>query len=312
VIRAGDKAWHSWGMLTKRRTAGIGAVLLAVAISIAGCSASGHGVSIQPQAVSGGGAVAQDSSGSSKSTGTTGTRLDVITGSVVIRTKNPIAAAGEAASIVDKAGGRVDDRNQVAATRTTPADAQLTLRIPASKLTPTLAALKKVGSEVSITQSTSDVTTTSEDLGARITALQTSIARLLALEAKATNTADVIQLENDISDRQGDLESLQAQQRTLNDQIAMATIKLHLIAPSVVIAPAGPPSPATAFFAGLSGFQVFFTWAFLVLTYLAPWIVLGAIIWIAIVVLVRVRRRRRGAEPATPTATAEAPPPPAA
>jgi hypothetical protein len=229
----------------------------------------------------------------------------VITGTMVLRTKNPIAAAGKAASIVDKAGGRVDDRDQVAATRTAPADARLTLRIPASKLTPTLAALKKVGSEVSITQSTSDVTTASEDLGARITALQTSIARLLALEAKASNTADVIELENDISDRQGDLESLQAQQRSLNDQIAMATIKLHLIAPSVVITPAGPPSPATAFFAGLSGFRVFFTWAFLGLTYLLPWLVLGAIIWIGIVVVVRIRRKRRAA------ATAAIPPPPA-
>jgi hypothetical protein len=297
-------------MLRKTRTAGVGAILLAIALSVAGCSSVGFGSSEHANvAVPGSGAVAQDSAGSTQTTGETTNRLDVITGTVVIRTKNPIAAAGEAASIVDKAGGRVDDRDQTAATKTTPADARLTLRIPASKLTQTLAALKKVGTEVSITQSTADVTTKSEDLGARITALQTSITRLLALEAKASNTADVIELENDISDRQGDLESLQAQQRYLNDQIAMATIKLHLIAPSVVITPAGPPSATTAFFAGLSGFGNFFTWAFLVITYLLPWLILAAIIWIGIVVLVRMRRRRRAA--AGPAVDTAPPPPPA-
>jgi hypothetical protein len=285
-------------MLTKSRSAGLAAVILAIAISVAGCSASGGSSS----SISGGaipapgvGSITHDSSGTSETAGDVVTRQVVTTGSVVIRTANPIAAAGKVATIVDKAGGRVDDRDQTAATKTAPADARLTLRIPANKLTQTLAKLKAVGSEVSITQSTDDVTTKSEDLGARIIALQTSITRLLALEAKADSTADVIELENDISNRQGDLESLQAQQRYLNDQIAMATIKLHLIAPSVVITPPGPPSAASAFLAGLSGFGTFFNWAFLVLTYLVPWLVLAAIIWVGIVLLVRWRRRRRAA-----------------
>jgi hypothetical protein len=281
-------------MLTKRRSAGLGAILLAVAISVAGCSASGGGASTAGNgaAVPGVGTDAHVSTGASKTAGDAVTRQVVTTGSVVIRSAHPISAAGKAATIVDHAGGRVDDRNQTAATKTTPADARLTLRIPENRLSQTLAALKKVGSVVSISQSTDDVTTKSEDLAARITALQTSITRLLALEAKATNTSDLIELESDISSRQGDLESLEGQQRYLNDQIAMATIKLHLIAPSVVIATTGPPSPASAFFGGLSGFGVFFTWAFLVLTYLLPWLVLGAVIWIGIVVLLRMRRKR--------------------
>jgi hypothetical protein len=77
-------------------------------------------------------------------------------------------------------------------------------------------------------------------LGARIDALQTSITRLLALEAKAT----------------------------------------------------GPPSPASAFFAGLSGFGPFFNWFFLVLLYALPWLVLGGVVWFGIGYLIRWRRRR--------------------
>jgi hypothetical protein len=295
-------------MLTKRRGAALGAILLATAISIAGCSASGGGASSANVAQPAVGSDAHAATGGTEAAGSVVTRKVVTTGSVVIRSSHPISAADRAARIVDDAGGRVDDRNQTEATKSSPADARLTLRIPESRLTQTIAALKKVGTEVSITESTADVTTKSEDLGARITALQTSIGRLLALEAKASRTSDVIELESDISSRQGDLESLEAQQRYLNDQIELATIKLHVIAPSVVIAPPGPPSAASAFFGGLSGFGVFFTWVFLVLTYLLPWLVLGAIIWIGIVVLLRVRAKRRGARPAVETGTPTPPP----
>lgn len=293
-------------MLPRRRWILVPALAITVALSAAGCSAtSGAASSADLGGVAKGVAPdSQDSSGSSTTTGDLVTRQVVTKGSVLIRAKNPIKAADQAASIVDDAGGRVDDRNQTAATKTQPADATLTLRIPSDQLTQTLAQLKSIGTELSITESTDDVTTKSEDLTARINALQTSINQLLKIEAKTTRTADIITLENEISDRQGDLESLQAQQRYLNDQVAMSTIKLHLIAPSVVVTKPGPPSAASAFFAGFSGFGLVFNWIFLVLVYLLPWLILGAVIWIGIVLLIRWRRRR--------SAAAAAPAPPAA
>jgi hypothetical protein len=280
-------------MLTPRRLF-VPAVVLALGLGITGCSAAGSGNSIA------GGAPAQvapapDShvaTGSAESSSDVVKRQIVTTGTVIIKTANPISAADKAAAITDAAGGRVDDRNQSAATRDSTAQATLTLRIPSARLTQTLAQLKKIGTEESITISTDDVTTKSEDLGARITALQTSITRLLALEAKATSTADVITLENDIASRQGDLESLTAQQRYLNDQISMSTIKLQLLAPSAAIVKPGPPSPASAFIAGLSGFGLFFNWLFLAVLYLLPWLILAGLVWVGIVVLIRARRRR--------------------
>jgi hypothetical protein len=267
-------------------------------LALTGCSAAGSHSS-----TAGGAAIqaapapdSQAAAGSADTSSDVVTRQVVTTGNVVIKTSNPIAAADKAATITDAAGGRVDDRNQSAATRDSTAQATLTLRIPSARLTPTLVKLKKIGTEESITISTDDVTTKSEDLGARITALQTSITRLLALEARATTTADVITLENDISSRQGDLESLTAQQRYLNDQVAMSTIKLQLLAPSAAIVKPGPPSPASAFLAGLSGFGLFFSWFFLVLLYALPWLVLAGVIWVGTVYFIR--RRRRAASPA--------------
>jgi hypothetical protein len=224
-------------------------------------------------------------------------RQVVTTGTVVIKTDHPISAADEAAAITDAAGGRVDDRNQSAATRDEPANATLTLRIPSDRLTPALAKLKKLGSVQSVSISTDDVTTKSEDLNARITALQTSITRLLALESKATTTADLIALESDIATRQGDLESLTAQQRYLKDQVSMSTIKLELLAPTAAVVKPGPPTPGSAFIAGVSGFGVFFNWVFLVVVYLLPWLVLVAAIWIGLVYFLRWRRRRRAVPP---------------
>ncbi len=291
-------------MPTARRLA-LPALVLAVGLALAGCSSAGSSasnLSVKPAPAPGapvaGSQVAAGGSGSAQSSSDVITRQVVTTGTVVIRAQHPIAAADRAASITDAAGGRVDDRNQSAATKTSLEQATLTLRIPSSKLTPTLAKLKTIGHELSITVSTNDVTTKSEDLGARITALQTSITRLLALEAKATATADVITLENDIATRQGDLESLTAQQRYLDDQVSMATITLRLIAPTAAVAKPGPPSAGSAILAGLSGFGLFFTWLFLALLYALPWLVLAAVAWVVVVVLLRRRRRRRAATPA--------------
>jgi hypothetical protein len=300
-------------MFVPRRLA-LPALILALGLSLAGCSAAGSGgsavsgVAVAPVPApeshvatgsvgSSGSAASGSAASDSAASGDAVKRQDVTTGTVVIRSGNPISAANRAASIVDAAGGRVDDRNQAAATRSSSAHATLTLRIPSAKLTATLATLAKIGTEESITLSTNDVTTTSEDLNARITALQTSITRLLALEAKATDTADVIALENDIADRQGELESLTAQQRYLKDQISLSTITLRLVAPGAAVVKPGPPSPFTAILAGFSGFGLFFTWLFLALLYLLPWLVLAAVVWIATVFLLRRRRRRRAAPP---------------
>ena len=280
-------------MFTSRRLA-IPTLVLVLGLSLTGCSAGRLGsASGGSEAISPGTAPnSKVSDGSGSKSSVIVKRQVVTTGTVVIKTANPISAADHAASITDAAGGRVDDRNQNAATATDPASATLTLRIPSSRLTRALAQLKKLGTVESIAISTDDVTTKSEDLGARITALQTSITRLLALEAKATTTADLIALEGDIASRQADLESLTAQQRYLNDQMSMSTIKLELLAPSAAIVKPAPPSPGSAFTAGLSGFGVFFNWVFLVLVYLLPWLVLGAVLWGGFVYLVRWRRRR--------------------
>ena len=300
-------------MLVAMRRKFIPAVLLAVGLALAGCSSSGGsseaslsgGVAPAPQAADGS-ASGSDSGGATKASGASDViqRQVVTTGTLSIRTPHPVSAGDRAAQIVDAAGGRVDDRTQSAATRDDPGTASLTLRIPSANLTDTLTALKKLGTVESLKLSTEDVTTKSQDLNARIKALQTSVDRLLTLESKAKNTADLLAIETDLSDRQGDLDSLTAQEKYLSDQVQMSTINLEFDSPPVK-EKSTTPAPSDAFTAGLSGFGTFFTWVFLAISYLVPWIVLATIITFGIIGLVRLRRRRVGplAPPPPPPAT---------
>ena len=69
----------------------------------------------------------------------------------------------------------------------------------------------------------------------RTASAQRAIVRLRTLYAAATKVSDVIAIEDELSQRESDLESLQAQARTLSAQTTLATITLTL-----EVAPATP------------------------------------------------------------------------
>jgi hypothetical protein len=290
----------------------IGTALLIASLSLAGCSAASSGSSgSAPHLSTGGGsgqseAVAPNDSAGSKSDSGKATTVDrsvVVTGTVTVTTQKPLAAADKAVSIVEAAGGRVDGRTENAATDGNEGSATLVLRIPAAKLTPTLDALKKLGRPDQVSIDATDVTTQTQDLGARIDALRASIARLLQLEASATDTTNLIAIETAISDRQGELESLEAQQRGLDDQISMSTITLDLRSDA-----AAPPIKPADFWSGLgtgwSAFVTFWAATLVVLGVLLPWLAflgLAAVITVVVVRLVRRRAARAAATPPGPT-----------
>lgn len=276
----------------------VGAALLVASLSLAGCAASGG--SSAPQLSTGGrSGPAQEvapngSAGSASDSGKAASadRSIVVTGTVTITAQKPLEAADQAVSIVEAAGGRIDGRTEHAATDLDQGSATLVLRIPAAKLTATLDALKKLGRADEVSINASDVTTQTQDLGARIDALRTSISRLLELEGKATDTTNLIAIETAISDRQGELESLEAQQRGLNDQISMSTITLDLRSDAA----APPVKPAdfwTGLGAGWGAFVAFWAGTLVVLGVLLPWLLFLAVAAGVAVLIVRLVKRRR-------------------
>lgn len=275
----------------------IGTALLIASLALAGCSAGAGSTSHDLS--SGGGTSQQDavapnaSSGSTSDSGkaSTADRSVVVTGTMTVTAEKPLDAADKAVAIVEAAGGRVDGRTENAATDRDQGSATLVLRIPAAKLTPTLDALKKLGRADQVSINATDVTTQTQDLGARIDALRASITRLLELEAKATDTTNLIAIETAISDRQGELESLEAQQRGLTDQISMSTITLDLRSDA-----AAPPVKPADFWSGLGAgwhsFVLFWAGALVVLGVLLPWLLFMGLAAVVTVVIVRLVRRR--------------------
>jgi hypothetical protein len=271
-------------------------VFLVAVLSLAGCSSSGAS-DAHSGVADGGTSLPQDAPApapGSKAATDLVQREVVTTVAVRIKAKNPVSAGDRAAHIAEEAGGRVDARTETAATSRHTATASLTLRVPAAEVTATLDRLKALGNETSIKMASNDVTTQGQDLDARIKALSTSVDRLLALEARAKNTADLITLETAISDRQGQLDSLTSQRSYLSDQVAMSTISLTVVAASPLVAQ-GSPSPGDAAAAGFAGFGAFFATVLLVLSYLVPWILLAGVLAAGWILVVRWRRRRRAA-----------------
>lgn len=319
-----------------RRTLLATTAVLVATLALAGCSA-GSGASTADQSGpapavedgAGGGDFSSD--GGSAEVAASGTGSDaaaaerqvIITGDVTITADDPVAASREAVRIVEAAGGRIDGRTEYAPSAVEdgiavpdgdyPVDyapggsagsATLELRIPAEKLTATLDELEKLGRADQVSLSTSDVTVESQDLDARISALRASLERIQALVAKATTIDDLIRLEGEVSSRQAELESLEAQQRFLGDQVSMSTVTLYLRSESD--APVRDPGDFWSGLAtGWAAFVGFWAGLLVLVGVLLPWIVTLALVAGAVILVLRRRRRRAAA--ATPAAPAAAP-----
>jgi len=295
--------------------------LLAAAVTLAGCTSTGlSGVQSIPDNPGQGGAPAAgtpqggvplpetrelaDGSASATvdaadvATVDAADRSVVTTGSMTVTAEDPLAAASEATAVVERAGGRVDARSETAPTKRQRGAATLTVRVPSATLTSTLDELKKLGTAQNVSLGSTDVTMQTRDLAARISASRASVDRLTALLATATDTETLIELESAISARQGDLESMEAQQRDLADQVSLSTIELSLI--SVTDAPVEQPDTFwSGLAAGWGAFAGFVGFVIVAAGVLLPWALVGAIVAVVVAAAVRRRARRRAvAEPA--------------
>ncbi len=222
----------------------------------------------------------------------------IVTGSMTVTAEDPSDVAREAVKIVEAAGGRVDARSEYAPSGGDLGSASLTLRIPADKLQGVLddlAALGRDGKADEYSTYTADVTMQVADLESRIATQRGIIDRLNALFASATTIDDLIKLETSIAQHQSELESLEAQQRATDDQVALSTLDLYVRSES-----SAPVAQPLDFLSGLqtgwTAFVGFFSGLLVALGVLLPWLVTAALITAAVILLVRWRRARATAK----------------
>ena len=206
--------------------------------------------------------------------------------------------ANAAEAIIGNLGGEVSGDNRQSGAEAT---ATLTLLVPPVNLIKALSQLSALGAEQSRSLSSENVTTQVADVNARVISANASIATLRTLFKAATKVGDVIEIEQELASRQSDLESLEAQQKALNDETAKATISLVLTTAAPPVVPKKPTHRGGVVGALSRGWDHFLSagaWVLSAIAAVGPWAVLLLLVGAG---ALRLRRRR-----VTPTPTPDA------
>ncbi len=290
-----------------------GAITL-VALIIAGCSANrssnsdaaigkpraaAAGSAARPGAPGGASAAPQASGGAAKTSTPLQQRDIVRTATVTLHTRNVDRAADSIAALAEPVGGRVDgdDRNSSDHTRT----ATLVLRVPPDTLNRIISKVDALGSETSRSVHGEDVTARKADISARAAALQTSVDRLRGFLSHSGSITSLVSLESQLTQRESELESMQAQQRALGDEITLATLTVRLSTTPKHVPPKTPNQAGlgSAFASGWDALVTAARWLVKIVGYSLPITAVALLIGGAFTLLWRRRQRHSPAEPRT-------------
>lgn len=174
-----------------------------------------------------------------------------------------------------------------------------TVRVPVEHYSAFLDQAGQSGRVLSLNESAEDVTANYIDVEARIASLEDQRERLNALADQAETTADLLEIESQLSDVQYELESYTRQLRALDGQITYSTVNVTL-REVATLTPTGVTFVerlGDAFTGGWSGFVAFLQGLILTLVYLWPLLLLIAAV---VVVVRRLTRRHRASHPKPP------------
>jgi hypothetical protein len=211
-------------------------------------------------------------------------RQVISTASVALTVDELDVAVDAVTGLVDDAGGLIygeeTDLREGALTH-------LTVKVPPSAFRPVLDALSDVGEVETQTVSTDDVTDQVVDLDSRIATAEASVERLRLLLDRAERIQDITTIEGQLLQRETDLETLRGQRRTIERQVALATIDVTLSAERTSPPPPEEDDDQTGFTDGLRGgadaLRTFAVGASAVVGALLPWspllLVGGFVVW---------------------------------
>ncbi|RII17714.1 hypothetical protein DSC45_12500 [Streptomyces sp. YIM 130001] len=225
---------------SRRHRGSLAALLLAAALAMTACTADGDGSEsaagkadrpARSDPDTGGDASARRKGAGNSGADTArqapdpaGTHI-IRTAKLTVRVKDVPTALGTARAAADDAGGVVADES-------TDRDAsghersRVTLRVPQDRYEDVTAELSGTGKLLTRKAVAKDVTDQVVDVESRVKSQRASVTRVRDLMDDATELDDVVTLEDELSTRQAELESLLARRASLEDRTALATITL--------------------------------------------------------------------------------------
>ena len=231
----------------------------------------------------------------------------VKTGSISLEVADLDKAVAQAQSTVVGLGGYVSQSSRSGSKDD--AIASVTYRLPAAKWDDALSAMRNLAGRVLSEQTdTTDVTTQVIDLDARLDNLKTTETALQSIMARASAVPDVLAVEQQLSQTQGEIEQLTAERDHLKDQAAMSTLSATFSLPGKTVVTQATQEwdlgkqidqAAAALVHIGQGLATMAVWAIVVgLPIVVAVLVLMAFLWL--VRRLPGRSRRRGATPGSP------------
>lgn len=211
------------------------AFLAATLLIVAACTgAAPAGPTAGPFRPGGDGGEPGDDSGEPEAPVLPDQQLIVYTGSLQLDVADLPAAVQQADELVRGLGGHV-----AASYAENAADyhyATVTYRIPAPRWQDALNGLKALAERVVLeTTESEDVTAQVVDLDARLANLRATESALQAIMDRATTIDDVLEVQRELTNVRGDIESLTAQREFLANRAALATLEVTFGVPKAAV-----------------------------------------------------------------------------
>jgi hypothetical protein len=221
----------------------------------------------------------------------------ISTGNVQLRSDDVGQTIFDVRKVVDVHSGSISEDDTETDEDGDPLRSRMVLRIPTADFEDAMTELEDVGDAlVSSKRQSADVTTQVLDVEARVEAQQRSIDRIQVLFDNATTIKDIVSIESELSRRQADLASLEAQQDYLADQTSMSTITLAVERTPEATETEPKENDEAGFLSGLSdgwgALKTFLVGSSTVVGALVPWLALALVLAVPGWPLFRRLRRR--------------------
>ncbi|MFL6126074.1 DUF4349 domain-containing protein [Actinophytocola sp.] len=215
-------------------------------------------------------------------------RLLVRTANMDLSARDVLGTVGRARDVATTEGGYSGRENVRAGAAT------LTLLIPSDRFDRALDELGGLGRVTAQDQAAEDVTEQVVDLDSRVATQRASVDRVRALLARAGTVDEIVRIEQELTTREADLESLEQRRQALGGQVAMSTVTVRI---SKADAPPPPKQEERGgFLAGLSdGWDAFLDAGGVTLRVLGAVLPFVFVLGVPAALVLRWRRRRRPA-----------------
>jgi hypothetical protein len=205
-------------------------------------------------------------------------RAIIRTGTVELRVEEFAAARAAIADRARSHGGYVSGSGSTHHTRDNQSwtAGYVVVRVPSEQFSEVLSDTRARGTVLNEETRTRDVTDQLVDIEARLTNLRERRDRLRSFYEQANSTAELLRIEEELSSVQSDIEQLEAKQRSLEQQVAFATLRVELNEPEPDRTPGEDPaftaSLASAFLGSVGSLADMVTGFVLFVARLAPFL----------------------------------------